>query len=37
MPSGEFIFFAIIPDMAAMAKANRATSLGGYDIGYHPG
>jgi hypothetical protein len=36
MPSGEFILFTIIPDVAAMAKANNATSLGGYDIGYHP-
>jgi hypothetical protein len=36
MPSGEFILFTIIPDVAAMAKANRAASLGGYDIGYHP-
>jgi hypothetical protein len=36
MPSGEFILFTIIPDVAAMAKANRAASLGGYDFGYHP-
>ena len=36
MSSGEFILFTIIPDVAAMAKANNATSLGGYDIGYHP-
>jgi hypothetical protein len=32
---GEFILFTIIPDIAAMAKANNAASLGGYDIGYH--
>jgi hypothetical protein len=35
MPSGEFILFTVIPDVAAMAKANNAASLGGYDIGYH--
>jgi hypothetical protein len=36
VPEGEFILFTIIPDVAAMAKANNATSLGGYDVGYHP-
>jgi len=36
MPSGEFILFTIIPDVAAMARANNSSSLGGYDIGYHP-
>jgi hypothetical protein len=36
IPTGEFILFTIVPDVAAMAKANNATSLGGYDFGYHP-
>ena len=35
LPTGEFILFTIIPDVGAMAKANQATSLGGYDIGNH--
>jgi hypothetical protein len=35
MPVGEFILFTIIPDVAAMAKANTASSLGGYDFGSH--
>jgi len=35
LPPGEFILFTIIPDIAAMAKANQATSLGGYDFGNH--
>jgi hypothetical protein len=30
---GEFILFTIVPDVAAMVKANAATSLGGYDFG----
>jgi hypothetical protein len=34
---GEFILFTIIPDMAAMTKANTPTSLGGYDFGHHEG
>ena len=32
---GEFILFTIIPDVAAMAKANTQGSLGGYDFGNH--
>jgi proteasome assembly chaperone (PAC2) family protein len=32
---GEFILFTIIPDVAAMTKANTPTSLGGYDFGHH--
>jgi hypothetical protein len=32
---GEFILFTIVPDVAAMVKANTATSLGGYDFGLH--
>jgi hypothetical protein len=35
IPQGEFILFTIIPDVAAMAKANTASSLGGYDFGHH--
>jgi hypothetical protein len=35
LPEGEFILFTIVPDVAAMAKANRQGSLGGYDFGYH--
>jgi hypothetical protein len=35
LPSGEFILFTIIPDVAAMAKANTPGSLGGYDFGSH--
>ena len=35
LPMGEFILFAIIPDVAAMAKANTPSSLGGYDFGNH--
>jgi hypothetical protein len=35
LPLGEFILFTIIPDVAAMAKANQASSLGGYDFGNH--
>ncbi len=36
LPDGEFILFTIIPDLHAMAKANEASSLGGYDFGNHP-
>lgn len=32
---GEFILFTIVPDVAAMVRANTATSLGGYDFGIH--
>jgi hypothetical protein len=35
LPVGEFILFTIIPDVAAMAKANTPASLGGYDFGSH--
>jgi hypothetical protein len=35
LPEGEFILFTIIPDVAAMAKANTPSSLGGYDFGHH--
>jgi hypothetical protein len=35
LPQGEFILFTIIPDVAAMSKANTPTSLGGYDFGHH--
>lgn len=35
LPLGEFILFTIIPDVAAMAKANTPGSLGGYDFGNH--
>jgi hypothetical protein len=35
LPQGEFILFTIIPDMAAMTKANTPSSLGGYDSGHH--
>jgi hypothetical protein len=35
LPQGEFILFTIVPDVAAMVKANRPTSLGGYDFGHH--
>ena len=35
LPSGEFILFTIVPDVAAMAKANTPGSLGGYDFGSH--
>lgn len=35
LPNGEFILFTLIPDLPAMAKANTATSLGGYDFGTH--
>jgi hypothetical protein len=35
LPVGEFILFTIVPDVAAMVKANNAASLGGYDVGYH--
>jgi hypothetical protein len=35
LPQGEFILFTIIPDVAAMAKANTPSSLGGYDFGHH--
>jgi hypothetical protein len=35
LPPGEFILFTIIPDMAAMTKANTPSSLGGYDFGHH--
>lgn len=33
LPDGEFVLFTIIPDIAAMIKANTKTSLGGYDFG----
>lgn len=32
---GEYILFTIVPDVAAMMKANTTTSLGGYDFGIH--
>lgn len=32
---GEFVLFTIVPDVAAMVKANTTTSLGGYDFGVH--
>lgn len=32
---GEYMLFTIIPDVAAMAKANTPQSLGGYDFGNH--
>jgi hypothetical protein len=35
LPQGEFILFTIVPDVAAMAKANTPSSLGGFDLGYH--
>lgn len=35
LPGGEFILFTIIPDVAAMTKANTPASLGGYDFGSH--
>ena len=35
LPVGEFILFTVIPDVAAMAKANTPGSLGGYDFGAH--
>jgi hypothetical protein len=35
LPQGEFILFTIIPDVAAMAKANTPSSLGGYGFGHH--
>jgi hypothetical protein len=35
LSQGEFILFTIIPDVAAMTKANTPTSLGGYDFGHH--
>ena len=35
LPQGEFILFTIIPDVAAMTKANTPTSLGGYDFGHY--
>ena len=35
LPEGEFILFTIVPDVAAMAKANTPSSLGGYDFGNH--
>lgn len=35
LPQGEFILFTMIPDVAAMAKANTPSSLGGYDFGNH--
>jgi hypothetical protein len=35
LPRGEFILFTIVPDIAAMIKANTHTSLGGYDFGIH--
>lgn len=35
LSNGEFILFTIIPDVAAMAKANTPSSLGGYDFGKH--
>ncbi|SNS77926.1 hypothetical protein SAMN05421770_102290 [Granulicella rosea] len=35
LPLGEYILFTIIPDVAAMVKANQGTSLGGYDFGNH--
>lgn len=35
LPSGEFILFTIVPDVAAMVKANTPGSLGGYDFGSH--
>jgi hypothetical protein len=35
LPAGEFILFTIIPDVAAMAKANTPGSLGGYDFSSH--
>jgi hypothetical protein len=35
LPQGEFILFTIIPDVAAMTKANTPSSLGGYDFGHH--
>lgn len=37
LPEGEFILFTIVPDVAAMAKANTPSSLGGYDFGNHKG
>jgi hypothetical protein len=35
LPQGEFILFTIIPDTAAMARANTPSALGGYDFGVH--
>jgi hypothetical protein len=35
LSAGEFILFAMIPDVAAMAKANTPGALGGYDFGNH--
>jgi hypothetical protein len=35
LPQGKFILFTIIPDVAAMTKANTPSSLGGYDFGHH--
>ena len=35
LPQGEFILFTIIPDVAAMTKANTPSSLGGYDFSHH--
>jgi hypothetical protein len=35
LPQGEFVLFTIIPDVAAMTKANTPTSLGGYDFGHY--
>jgi hypothetical protein len=35
LSAGEFILFTMIPDVAAMAKANIPGSLGGYDFGNH--
>ncbi len=35
LPSGEFILFSMVFDVAAMVKANTPGSLGGYDFGSH--
>jgi hypothetical protein len=35
LPRRKFILFMIIPDVAAMTKANTPTSLGGYDFGHY--
>lgn len=35
LPKGEYILFPIVPDVAAMVKANSAVSLFGYDFGVH--
>jgi opacity protein-like surface antigen len=35
LTDGEFILFTLVPDVAALQKANTPSSLGGYDIGCH--